>query len=171
MSMDIKSRTKRDQLADTLKNWIEDVEKSRESIDEVAIELYKNYNSIRSKRWYNGDSDIFVPFSFMMVETMVAKLTSRIFGEESPVPLSGLGPNDKDREDRVRALLHMQQKSQVNLKKKITEYLRNRCIFQRAYAKVLWRTDYRKIKRTSSERIDPSTLTLPKSLRGAVMRT
>ena len=149
MAMEIKSRLERDQLAVTLRRWIEDVETSKESIDDVALELYKNYNSIRSKRWYNGDSDIFVPFSFMMVETMVAKLTTRIFGEDSPVPLSGLGPEDKDREDRVRALLHTQQKSQVNLKKKMTEYIRNRCIFPRAYAKVLWRTDYRKIKRTT----------------------
>lgn len=151
MSMDIKSRSERDDLAAHLRQWIEDIEKSRETTDRIALELYKNYNSIRSKRWYNGDSDIFVPFSFMMVETMVAKLMSRIFGEQSPVPLSGIAPDDKDREDRVRALLHTQQKSQVNLKRKMTEYLRSRCIFPRAYAKILWRTEYRKIKRTFVE--------------------
>ena len=99
MSMDIKSKTERADLTATLVGWIEDVETSKESVDEIALELYKNYNSIRSKRWYNGDSDIFVPFSFMMVETMVAKMIPRIFGEESPVPLSGVAPDDKDRQD------------------------------------------------------------------------
>lgn len=151
MSMDITSRTKRDQLSQELRSWIEDIEKSKETIDNVALELYKNYNSIRSKRWYNGDSDVFVPMSFMMVETMVAKLMSRIFGEEIPVPLSGLGPSDKDKEKRVRALLHSQQKSQVNLKLKMMDYLRAKCIFPRAYARVSWRTDYRKVKRTFVE--------------------
>jgi len=148
MSMDIKSKTEREELAQTLVAWIQDIEKSKETTDSIAMELYKNYNSIRSKRWYNGDADIFVPFSFMMVETMVAKQMARIFGEEVPVPLSGIGPNDKDQEKRVRALLHMQQKSQVNLKMKMTDYLRAKCIFPRAYARMSWRTEYRKITRS-----------------------
>ena len=97
MSMDIKSRSDRDNLAKELVEWIENIEHSLERTDALNMELWKNYNSIRSKRFYHGDSDIFVPFSFMIVETMMAKMIRAIFNDSIPVPMSGIGPNDKDR--------------------------------------------------------------------------
>lgn len=157
MSMDIKSRSDRDNLVVELTDWIKEIERSREKTDALNMELWKNYNSIRSKRFYTGDADIFVPFSFMVVETMMAKMMRAIWNDAVPVPLSGIGPNDKDREERIRALLHSQQKSQVNLKLKVYDYLLARCIFSRAYARISWRTDYRKVKSTRIVEPEPET--------------
>ena len=147
MPIEIKSRKKLDEALKEAVQWIEDIEESRKNTDKVAMELYKNYNSIRSKRFYNGDSDIFVPFSFMMVETMVAKIMRSVWSEPIPVPIAGVGPNDKDQADKIRALLHMQQKSQVKLWTKMLNYWRAKCIYPRAYAEIFWRTDYRKVRK------------------------
>jgi len=156
MPIDIKTRGKIDDVTAMIVQWIEDIEQSREQTDRIALELYKNYRSIRGKKFYNGDADIFVPFSFMIVETMVARMMKAIFNEPVPVPIVGIGPKDKDRADKIRALLHMQQRKQVKLWIKLQDYIRAKCIFPRAYAQMVWRTDYRKIKRPKTPNEDPT---------------
>lgn len=156
MALSITSRIRLDEVtADIIEN-IEMIEESREDIDRIAMELYKNYNSIRSKRFYDGDSDIFVPFSFMMVETVVAKHMRSIFAEAVPVPFAGVGPEDKDQAEKIRALLQMQQKGSVKLQRKVQDYIRAKCIFPKAYAEIHWRTDYRTVTRPKVETIDPN---------------
>lgn len=152
MPIKINSKSRLDEVLKEAVQWIEDIEDSRQNTDRLAMELYKNYNSIRSRRFYNGDSDIFVPFSFMMVETMVAKIMRAIFAEPIPVPIAGVGPEDKDQADKIRALLHMQQKSSVKLWSKMLNYWRAKCIYPRAYAEMYWRTDYRKVRKPKVEK-------------------
>ncbi len=155
MAIKIKSRSRLDKITKDIIQRIEDIETSREATDKIAMELYKNYNSIRSKRYYDGDSDIFVPFSFMTVETVVAKAMRSIFSEAIPVPFAGVGPEDKDRAEKIQALLHMQQKGPVKLKNKMLDYWRAKCIYPKAFAEVCWRTDYRTVTRPEVVTEDP----------------
>ena len=156
MAIQIKSRKRLDEITDLVLQHIKDIEEARRDTDKVAMELYKNYNSILSRRFYDGDSKIFVPFSFMMVETVVAKEDRAIWAEAVPVPFAGTGPEDKDQAEKIRALMNQQQKSQVKLRKKIQNYLRARSIYPRAYAEVKWRTDYRTVTRPKVETEDPT---------------
>jgi len=136
------------ELVPKLKQMIEDAERVYDVRFKVAKEHFKNYNSIRSKRFYKGRSDIFVPFSFMLIETIVARVMRAIYSDPVPVQLQGVGPTDKDREERIRALIHMQQKKIVKLKPKLTDYWRGKAIYGRGYARVDWRTEYRTVKKT-----------------------
>jgi len=129
------------------KEWIERIDKARDTLDELNLDNWNNYNLITDKVFYEGDARVFIPICFMLVETLVARLISSIFNEPVPVPLMGMGPEDKDQQDRIRALLHHQQRTQVKLKRKFTEYVRSRCIFTKAFAKITWKTEYRTIKR------------------------
>lgn len=147
MPVDISS-DEQDILVNLLVEKIEDAEQAYDTRFKIAKEHYKNYNSIRSKRFYNGRSDIFVPLSFMVVETVVARIMRIIYSEPILMTLQGVGPSDKDREERLRALLHMQQKKIVKLWPKLLDYWRGKIMYGRSYAKMEWRTDYRTIKKT-----------------------
>lgn len=147
MPVDISSE-EQDKLVTLLVEKIEDAESAYDTRFKIAKEHYKNYNSIRSKRFYNGRADIFVPLSFMVVETLVARIMRIIYAEPILVTLEGVGPSDKDREERLRALLHMQQKKIVRLWPKLLDYWRGRLMYGRSYAKMEWRTDYRTVKKT-----------------------
>ena len=129
---------------------LEDAENYYDTRFKIAKEHYKNYNSIRSKRFYNGRSDIFVPLSFMVVETLVARIMRIIYAEPVLVSLEGVGPSDKDREERIRALMQMQQKKLVKLWPKLLDYWRGKAMYGRAYAKMEWRTDYRTVTKTEA---------------------
>jgi len=147
MAFELKSDEDSSRILQDCKEWIERIDKSRDTLDELNLDNWNNYNSITDKQYYEGDANVFVPLCFQLSETLVSRLISSIFSDPVPVPLMGMGPKDKDQQDRIRALLHHQQKTQVKLKRKFTEYVRARCIFTKAYAKVTWRTDYRTIKK------------------------
>jgi hypothetical protein len=156
MAFEIKDGATHSRIVEDLKSWIDRIEQSRVTLDELNLDNWNNYNSVTDKVYYEGDANIFVPVCFMLVETLVARIIASIFAEDIPVPLMGMGPDDKNSQDRIRALLHQQQKSQVKLKRKFTEYVRSRCIFTKAYAKICWRTEYRTIKkRVLEEAPDP----------------
>jgi len=135
------------ELEGRLKTLIEDAEDVYDTRFRIAKEHYKNYNSIRSKRFYVGRADVFVPFSYIVVETLVSKIMKIIYSEPVLVSLEGIGPTDKDREERVRALLHHQQKKNVKLWTKLADYWRTRCIYGRSYAEIDWRTEWKTVKK------------------------
>lgn len=147
MAFEIKSGDEAARILKDCKEWIQRIDDSRDTLDELNLDNWNNYNNITDKVYYEGDANVFVPICFQLSETLVSRLISSIFNESVPVPLMGMGPEDKDQQERIRALLHHQQKTQVKLKRKFTEYVRSRCIFTKSYAKVTWRTDYRTIKR------------------------
>lgn len=147
MAFEIKSEREAARILKDCKEWIDRIDKARDTLDELNLDNWNNYNNITDKVYYEGDANVFVPLCFQLVETLTSRLISSIFNEPVPVPLMGMGPEDKNQQDRIRALLNHQQKTQVKLKRKFTEYVRSRCIFTKAYAKVTWRTDYRTIKK------------------------
>jgi hypothetical protein len=137
-----------DNIENKLRTLIDDAEDVYRVRMKIAKEHYKNYNSIRSKRNYIGRADVFVPFSYIVVETLVAKIMKIIYSEPVLVSLQGIGPSDKDREERLRALYHIQQKKTVKLWSKLADYWRTRCMYGRSYARIDWRSDYRTITKT-----------------------
>ncbi len=134
-------------LGKDLTAQIQDYERAYDVRRRIAMEHYKNYNSIVAKRFYNGRSDIFVPLSFQIVESLLAKVMRAIFNEPNPVFLEGTGASDKAQEEKIRALLHMQQKKNVRLWLKIQDYWRSKLMYGRGYGKMVWRTEQRKIRK------------------------
>lgn len=147
MAFEITNEADAARILKDCKEWIKRIDDARDTLDELNLDNWNNYNLITDKAYYDGDANVFVPLCFQLSETLTSRLVSSIFNEPVPVPLIGMGPKDKDAQDRIRALLHHQQKTQVKLKRKFTAYVRSRCIFTKAYAKVSWRTDYRTIKK------------------------
>lgn len=138
-------------IEDFLKDTIFHLRNAYREHFDIALENYFNYNSKPAKKFYEGRSDVFVPMSFQIVETLTARAMKTILGQPLYPELDGI-QRTKMETERLRILLHHQAKKNVKIYLKLQDYWRNKCIYGRAYAKMKWRKETRNITHLTAVR-------------------
>ena len=98
---------KKKEIEDFLVDMIHHMDTAYREHFDIALENYFNYNSKPAKRFYNGRSDVFVPLSFQIVETLVARAMRTTFSEPLYPQLDGIHRTKMETE-RMRILLNHQ---------------------------------------------------------------
>lgn len=149
-------------------NWaiarLEEIENAYQARHRVALEHYMNYNSKTYKKFYNGRADTFVPLSFQLVEIQLARFMRAIYQQKFPYDLEGIGPVNVLLEEKNRALIDLQQKQFAKMYIRHLDYFRSMFIYGRGFAKMKWRTEYKKVtKLVVDEPSEPPQGSLPVS--------
>lgn len=151
MAIDLKSGIEIKKAQEWAIARIKELDIAYEPHFKIALEHYMNYNSKTFKSFYKGRADTFVPLSFQIVETILARYMRAIHQPKIPFPLQGIGEEDKLAQQKIEALFHIQQRQQVKMYLKHLDYFRGMLMYGRGYAKMKWRTEYRKVRKLVAE--------------------
>ncbi len=133
---------------------------------------YKQYRGIlyeKSFPW-EGCSNLHVPITGILVETLTSRMINPIFGTQPFVTAKGasaagptpvLPPNegntprplsDHDKARDVENMLHYVMNQRINVYPKVQDWIREAFIYGRGVMKVIWRKDVRKYTRHMSQK-------------------
>lgn len=111
-------------------------------LEQYWNQWYKQYRQYLSTKTYPGKANVFVPYSFMIVESIAPKLIANnprieIYPENKPFDTLEEQKELEEKAKRVRSVVYYQWE-ESKMRFKIYEWVKNSLIYGTSWAKVCW---------------------------------
>jgi hypothetical protein len=114
----------------------------KNTYDQRFIDNYKLFKSYRNPRAYNWQSNVFLPFAFSTIETILPRIVEYIFRGDRFVTAFPRGIEDFENNDVVDDLIQYQIDTQIeNLFLEMTEHYKQSLIYGTGVGKLTWDVD------------------------------
>ena len=140
-------------LVRTRKDEAEDSRRPKEDLWEECYQIYRAYRKERD----DDKSNLFIPYLFGLIETVVPRITDTIFAKKpylKPLPRE---PQDIEASESMQVLLDYQM-DKCRFEEKITDAVKTATIYGTGYVKVYWdkqtETVVRKKRRQLTQPLD-----------------
>jgi len=107
---------------------------------------YRMYRSYRDRKKYDYKANLFVPYSFWVIETEMPRIISTIFASSPFVEVVPREQSDVGNADAVEKLLDFQLMTKIGIVPKMVNLVKQSLIYGTSVAKVYWRKETRKRK-------------------------
>lgn len=117
---------------------------ARRPREEVWEEIYKIYRAY-TKEKEEGKSNLFIPYLFSVVETVVPRLTDTIFSQKPYIKPLPRESGDMYAAEALEILMSYQL-DKIKFKSKATDWFKQATMYGSGFVKVVWKTETKKIK-------------------------
>ena len=122
-----------------------ELETRRSSLNEKYLEYYNSYRCQFDVRYYNGESQVYIPEIRKIVEQWVSRVKKALFPTDDVFEVEPIDPEQEDEAELIEDYLKWTIDKRVKLKSSIDRFLRNLGLYGWALVECGWEEDIKKV--------------------------
>lgn len=131
--------------AQHVKKLWEQVVRNRQALDDRFYQFFNIWNTVFDIRYYEGHSQVYSPALRKNVEFAVRNLRRNLFPTDDYFSVEPVTEEERPQVEKLKRFMTWQQTNKIQLKRYVTPFLRQLCMYGWSPIKVVWDRESKKV--------------------------